>query len=131
MNSFLIGALSGVFYPLVLMPRGCDRCFLVPRTALVSSSTQTRFLLHHLLYTLGLAGLLLGGIFGRMIARLFSLLGIGRQARNVRLSQPGTCLLFLGLGGIASNYCFNFFLCNIIVHHCSRLHCKTEAEVYY
>jgi hypothetical protein len=82
MNSFLIVRIDCVLYPLAFVPGGCDRCFLVPRTDLVSSSrTQTRFLLHHLLYTLELAGLLLGGSFGRMIGRVFSLPGsVGRHA---------------------------------------------------
>lgn len=43
----------------------------------------TRFLLHHLLFTLGLAGLLLGGSFGRMIAALFSQPGLrGTQCES-------------------------------------------------
>ena len=63
-----------------------------------SAGPTTRFLLHHLLYTLGLAGLLLGGIFGRMIGALFSPAGLaGTQYETLTTRN---CSIFLSLGGI-------------------------------
>ena len=81
-------------------------------------------LLFALLFTLGLSGLLLGWNFGGMIARLFSLLSIVRQARYGRVLQTRNLSSFLGLGGIGSNY--RSIFCLFATEMCSNAAgCKT------